>query len=95
MAENVKNAADKSLDAVTAKMKRAFPKAKMVKIKLARHLGGDKKFVYVGVNGHTFQVPTGKEYEVSEPIYKQLKRMEAQMDVIEDIRDAIPKNAEG
>lgn len=95
MAENVKNAADKSLDAVTAKMKRAFPKAKMVKIKLARHLGGDRKSVYVGVNGHTFQIPTGKEYEVSEPIYKALKKMEAQMDVIEDIRDAIPKNAEG
>lgn len=91
MADNVKLTADKTLDAVTAKMKRAFPKAKMVKIKLPRHLGGDKKSVYVGVNGHTFQVPCGKEYEVSEPIYKQLKKMEAQMEVIEDIRDGIPK----
>lgn len=80
---------------VERKFARAFPKAKMVQIKLPRHLGGDKKSVYVGVNGHTFQIPTGKAYSVPEPIYKRLQMMEVQMDVIEDIRDGIPKNAEG
>ena len=76
---------------VERKFARAFPKAKMVKIKLPRHLGGDKKSVYVGVNGHTFQIPTGKEYTVPQPIYERLKMMEVQMDLVEDIRDNIPK----
>lgn len=75
---------------IERKFARAFPKAKLVQIKLPRHLGGDKKSVFVGVNGHTFQVPTGKPVNVPEPLYEVLQRMEMQMEVIEGIRESIP-----
>ena len=75
---------------IERKFARAFPKAKLVQIKLPRHLGGDKKSVFVGVNGHTFQVPTGKPVNVPEPLYEVLERMEMQMEVIEGIREGIP-----
>jgi hypothetical protein len=75
---------------IERKFARAFPKAKLVQIKLDRHLGGDKKSVYVGVNGHPFQVPTGKPMNVPEPLYEVLVRLEMQMEVIEGIRESIP-----
>ena len=62
----------------------------LVKIKLDRHLGGDRKSVFVGVNGHIFQVPTGKVVEVSAPIAERLEMMKVQMEVLDDIRDGIP-----
>lgn len=75
---------------IERKFARAFPNAQLVQIKLDRHLGGDKKSVYVGVNGHPFQVPTGKPMNVPEPLYEVLVRMEMQMEVIEGIRESIP-----
>ena len=81
------------MDPVTAKMKRAFPNAELVKIKLDRHLGGDRKSVFVGVNGHIFQVPTGKVVEVSAPIAERLDMMKVQMEVLDDIRDGIPNES--
>lgn len=75
---------------IERKFARAFPKEALVQIKLPRHLGGDKKSVFVGVNGHSFQVPTGKPVKVPVPIHEVLQRMEMQYDVIEEIRDEIP-----
>lgn len=86
MAENKTQAV---MDPVTAKMKRAFPKAELVKIKLDRHLGGDRKSVFVGVNGHGFQVPTGKVVEVTANIAERLEMMKVQMELVEDIREGI------
>ena len=63
------------------------------KIRLDKSLGGDKKSVYVAVNGRAYNVPTGKEWEVPQPIYEQLKRMEVQMDMLDDVRDDIAKEA--
>ena len=63
------------------------------KIRLDKRLGGDKKSVYVAVNGRAYTVPTGKEWEVPQPIYEQLKRMEVQMDMLDDVRDDIAKEA--
>lgn len=63
------------------------------KIRLDKSLGGDKKSVYVAVNGRAYNVPTGKEWEVPLPIYEQLKRMEVQMDMLDDVRDDIAKEA--
>lgn len=82
----------KPMTEIEKKFAKAFPGAKMHKIRLDRHLGGDKKSVYVGVNGHGFQVPTGKELEVPFPIYDRLKKMEIQMDVLENIREEIPND---
>ena len=63
------------------------------KIRLDKSLGGDKKSVYVAVTGRAYNVPTGKEWEVPQPIYEQLKRMEVQMDMLDDVRDDIAKEA--
>ena len=63
------------------------------KIRLDKSLGGDKKSVYVAVNGRAYNVPTGKEWEVPLPIYEQLKRMEVQMDLLDDVRSDIAKEA--
>lgn len=63
------------------------------KIRLDKSLGGDKKSVYVAANGRAYNVPTGKEWEVPQPIYEQLKRMEVQMDMLDDVRDDIAKEA--
>ena len=69
------------------------PWAVKKKIRLDKSLGGDKKSVYVAVNGRAYNVPTGKEWEVPLPIYEQLKRMEIQMDQLDDVRDDIAKEA--
>ena len=69
------------------------PWAVKKKIRLDKSLGGDKKSVYVAVNGRAYNVPTGKEWEVPQPIYEQLKRMEVQMDMLDDVRDDIAKEA--
>lgn len=78
------------MTAIEKKFARVFPGEKMHKIKLPRYLGGDKKSIYVGVNGHTFQVPTGQALEVPTPIYDLLEKMQVQMEVLEGIRDNIP-----
>ena len=78
------------LTAIEKKFARVFPGEKMHKIKLPRYLGGDKKSIYVGVNGHTFQVPTGQTLEVPTPIFDLLEKMQVQMEVLEGIRDNIP-----
>lgn len=66
----------------------------MKKIRLDKSMGGDKKCVFVGVNGRKYQVPTGKEWEVPLPIYEVLKRMEVQMDVLDGVREKIAKETE-
>lgn len=69
------------------------PWAVKKKIRLDKSLGGDKKSVYVAVNGRAYNVPTGKEWEVPLPIYEQLKHMEVQMDMLDDVRGDIAKEA--
>ena len=80
-------------DAVKKPAKEQNPWAVKKKIRLDKSLGGDKKSVYVAVNGRAYNVPTGKEWEVPQPIYEQLKRMEVQMDMLDDVRDDIAKEA--
>ena len=62
-------------------------------IRLPRKSAGEQNFEYAGVNGKVFQIPCGKEVEVPLPIYEQLKRMEVQMDMLDDVRDDIAKEA--
>lgn len=89
--EKPKKAAEKKqLTAIEKKFARVFPGEKLHKIKLPRYLGGDKKSIYVGVNGHTFQVPTGQQLEVPFPIYDRLEKMQVQMEILDGIRDNIP-----
>lgn len=80
-------------DAPKKPAKEQNPWAVKKKIRLDKSLGGDKKSVYVAVNGRAYNVPTGKEWEVPLPIYEQLKRMELQMDMLDDVRDDIAKEA--
>lgn len=85
-----RKAAAKPMTAIEKKFARVFPGEKMHKVRLPRYLGGDKKSIYVGVNGHSFQIPTGQAIEVPTPIFEQLNKLENQMEVLEGIRDNIP-----
>lgn len=85
-----RKAAAKPMTAIEKKFARVFPGEKMHKVRLPRYLGGDKKSIYVGVNGHSFQIPTGQAIEVPTPIFEQLNKLENQLEVLEGIRDNIP-----
>ena len=84
-----RKAAAKPMTAIEKKFARVFPGEKMHKVRLPRYLGGDKKSIYVGVNGHTFQIPTGRAIEVPTSIFEQLNKLENQLEVLEGIRDII------
>ncbi len=84
-----KDAEKKPMTAIEKKFARVFPGEKMHKVRLPRYLGGDKKSIYVGVNGHSFQIPTGQAIEVPTPIFEQLNKLENQLEVLEGIRDTI------
>lgn len=58
-------------------------------IRLDRSLG---KSVYVAVNGRAYQVPTGKAFDVPEPIYDKLVDMQMQVDVLDDVRVEMAKD---
>lgn len=81
----------------TKEVKATKPKAKqdpwkkMIPIYLDRSLGGEQKYVYAGVNGRVFQVPTGMDIEVPQPIYEVLGRMKAQVRVLDGVRAQIAK----
>lgn len=85
-----RKAAAKPMTAIEKKFARVFPGEKMHKVRLPRYLGGDKKSIYVGVNGHSFQIPTGQAIEVPHSIFEQLNKLENQLEVLEGIRDNIP-----
>ena len=91
--EVMTNEVETKTDAVKKPAKEQNLWAVKKKIRLDKSLGGDKKSVYVAVNGRAYNVPTGKEWEVPQPIYEQLKRMEVQMDMLDDVRDDIAKEA--
>ena len=91
--EVMTNEVETKTEAVKKPAKEQNPWAVKKKIRLDKSLGGDKKSVYVAVNGRAYNVPTGKEWEVPQPIYEQLKRMEVQMDMLDDVRDDIAKEA--
>lgn len=67
------------------------PWKKMKKIYVRRE--GNAKSVLAGVNGRMYQVPCNKETEVPLPIYEQLKKREASLDKLDEIRDGIAKEA--
>lgn len=85
-----KAAEKKPMTAIEKKFARVFPGEKMHKVRLPRYLGGDRKSIYVGVNGHSFQIPTGQALEVPTPIFDQLNKLETQLEILEGIRDNIP-----
>lgn len=66
----------------------------MKPIRLDKSLGGDRKSIYVCVNGKSYQIPTGKPWEVPLPIFEVLERMQIQMDVLDGVRDDIKKENE-
>ena len=69
----------------------ADPWKEMKKIYVRRE--GNAKSVLAGVNGRRYQVPCNKETEVPLPIYEQLKKREAALDKLDEIRDGIAKEA--
>lgn len=71
--------------------KKVDPWKKMIPIYLDKSLGGDAKYVYAGVNGHVYQVPTGMDIEVPAPIHEVLGRLKIQMRVLDGVRAEIAK----
>ena len=71
--------------------KKVDPFKKMVPIYLDKNMGGDASYVYAGVNGHVYQVPTGMDIEVPEPIYEVLKCLRMQIRVLDGLRAEIAK----
>lgn len=65
----------------------------MKTVRLDKSLGGDRKSIYVAVNGKPYLVPTGKVEEVPLPVYEVLERMQIQMDVLDGVRDDIKETS--
>ena len=71
--------------------KKVDPFKKMVPIYLDKSMGGSANYVYAGVNGRVYQVPTGMDIEVPEPIYYVLQRLRMQIRVLDGLRAEIAK----
>lgn len=71
--------------------KKVDPFKQMVPIYLDKSLGGAANYVYAGVNGHVYQVPTGMDIEVPKPIYQVLMDMRANVRVLDGVRAQIAK----
>lgn len=72
--------------------KKVDPFKQMVPIYLDKSMGGDANYVYAGVNGHVYQVPTGMDIEVPKPIYQVLMDMRANIRVLDGVRAQIAKD---
>lgn len=61
-----------------------------VKVRLPRHPVGAPQFELVGLNGKLYQIPCGKEVEVSVPVYEILMRQQAARDALMDVQAEMP-----
>lgn len=89
----IKNEAAEQPEVQTKKpdKKKADPFKKMVPIYLDKSMGIAANYVYAGVNGHVYQVPTGMDIEVPKPIYEVLLDMRANIRVLDGVRAQIAK----
>lgn len=85
------NAKEEPKEKKPKEAKKVDPWKKMIPIYLDKSLGGAETYVYAGVNGREYQVPTGMDIEVPAPIHEVLGRMKIQMRVLDGVRAEIAK----
>ena len=61
-----------------------------VKVRLPRRPAGAPQYELVGLNGKLYQIPCGKEVEISADVNEILMRQQAARDALMDVQESLP-----